>query len=66
MCVRFIIIFFPILYDIVLSLVDDDVLILPGAVSTPVDNSLYFFNIGNWLVNLLTMGLLMIGESPFI
>ena len=37
------------------SLVDDDVLILPGAVSTPVDNGPYFFNVGSWLVNLPTM-----------
>ena len=36
-------------------LVDDDVLVLPDAVSTPVDDSPYFFNVGSWLVNLLTM-----------
>ena len=34
---------------------DDNVLILPAAVSTPVDNGPYFFNVGNWLVNLPTM-----------
>ena len=34
---------------------DDDVLVLLGAVSTPVDDSPYFFNVGSWLVNLPTM-----------
>ena len=34
---------------------DNDVLILSGAVSTPVDDSPYFFNVGSWLVNLRTM-----------
>ena len=34
---------------------DDDVLVLPCAVSTPVDDSPYFFNVGSWLVNLPTM-----------
>ena len=34
---------------------DDDVLIFPGAVSTPVDNGPYFFDVGSWLVNLPTM-----------
>ena len=43
------------MYDFVPSLVDDDVLILPGAVSTPVDDGSYFFNVGSWLVNLPTM-----------
>ena len=32
-----------------------NVLVLPGAVSTPVDDSPYFFNVGSWLVNLPTM-----------
>ena len=41
--------------DFVPSLVDNDVLILPSAVSTPVDNGPYFFNVGSWLVNLPTM-----------
>ena len=36
-------------------LVDDDILVLPSAVSTPVDDSPYFFNVGSWLVNLPTM-----------
>ena len=35
--------------------VDDNVLVLPGAVSTSVDDSPYFFNVGSWLVNLPTM-----------
>ena len=30
-------------------------LVLPAAVSTPVDVSPYFFNVGSWLVNLPTM-----------
>ena len=34
---------------------DDDVLVLPSVVSTPVDDSPYFFNFGSWLVNLPTM-----------
>ena len=34
---------------------DDDVLILPGTVSTPVDDGPYFFNISSLLVNLSTM-----------
>ena len=46
--------FFPIMYDCAISF-DDDVLILPGAVSTPVDHGPYFFNVGSWLVNLRTM-----------
>ena len=37
------------------SLIDDDVVVLPGAVSTPVDDGPYFFNVGSWLVNLPTM-----------
>ena len=41
--------FFPIMYAV------DDVLILSGAVSTPVDDGPYFFNVGSWLVNLPTM-----------
>ena len=45
----------------------DDVLILTGAVSTPVDDGPYFFNVGSWLVNLRTIWcLFLIGESPFI
>ena len=47
--------FFSIMYNCVPSLVDDDVLILPGAVSTHVDDGRYFFNVGSWLVNLPTM-----------
>ena len=47
--------FFPFMYDFVPSLVGDNVLILPSAVSTPVDDGPYFFNIGSWLVNLPTM-----------
>ena len=39
----------------VLLINDDDVLVFPGAVSTPVDDSPYFFNVGSWLVNLPTM-----------
>ena len=46
--------FFLIMYNFVSSLVDD-VLILPGADSTPVDNGPYFFDVGSWLVNLPTM-----------
>ena len=34
---------------------DDDVLIFPGAVSSPVDNGPYFFDVGSWLVNLPTV-----------
>ena len=34
---------------------DDDVVVLASAVSTPVDNGSYFFNVGSWLVNLPTM-----------
>ena len=34
---------------------DDDVLIFPGAVSTPVDNGPYFFDVGSLLVNLRSM-----------
>ena len=44
--------FFPI---IVAVSFDDDVLIFPGAVSTPVNNGSYFFDVGSWLVNLPTM-----------
>ena len=47
--------FFPIVYDFCAVSFDDDVLILPGAVSTPVDDGLYFFNDGSWLVNLRTV-----------
>ena len=35
--------------------IDNDVLILPGAVSTPVDDGPYFFNVDSWLVNLRTI-----------
>ena len=45
---------------------DDDVLILPSAVSTPVGDGPHFFNVGSWLINLHTMASLQIGESPFI
>ena len=48
-------IFFPIMYDFCAVYFDDDVLILPGAVSTPVDDGPYFFNVGSWLVNVPTM-----------
>ena len=47
--------FFPIMYDFCAVSFDDNVLILPGAVSTPVDDGPYFFNDGSWLVNLHTM-----------
>ena len=43
----------------------DDVLILLGAVSTPVDDGPYFFNIVNWLVNLPTMMYLSDWEESF-
>ena len=43
------------MYVFVASLVDNDVLILLSAVSTPVDDGPYFFNVGSWLVNLPTM-----------
>ena len=46
---------FQIMYDFCAVSFDDNVLILPGAVSTPVDNNPYFFNVGSWLVNLPTM-----------
>ena len=46
--------FFPIMYDFC-AISFDDVLILPCAVSTPVDDGPYFFNDGSWLVNLRTM-----------
>ena len=47
--------FFPIMYDFCAVSFEDNVLILPGAVSTPVDYGPYFFNVGSWLVNLCTM-----------
>ena len=47
--------FFPIMYDFCVVSFDDNVLILPGAVSTPNDDGPYFFNNGSWLVNLCTM-----------
>ena len=43
------------MYNIVPSLVDNNVLILPGAVSTSVDDNSYFFSVGSWLINLPTM-----------
>ena len=45
---------------------DDDVLVLPCAVSTPVDDSPYFFNVGSWLVNLPTMVSLSDWRESFI
>ena len=47
--------FFPIMFDFCAVSFDDDVLILTGAVSTPVDDSPYFFNVASWLVNLRTI-----------
>ena len=43
------------MYDFCAISFDNDVLTLPSAVSTPVDDSPYFFNIGSWLANLPTM-----------
>ena len=43
------------MYDFCAVSFDDDVLILPSAVSTPVDDGPYFFDFGRWLVNLPTM-----------
>ena len=43
----------------------DGVLILLGAVSTPVDDGPYFFNIVNWLVNLPTIVSLSDWEESF-
>ena len=43
------------MYDFCAVSFDDNVLILPSAVSTPVDDGPYFFNVGSWLVNLPTM-----------
>ena len=43
-------------------LVDDDVLVLPGAFSTPVDDSPYFFNVGSWLVNLPTTSMVSLSD----
>ena len=43
------------MYDFCAVSFDEDVPILPGAVSTPVDDGPYFFNVGSWLVNLPTM-----------
>ena len=43
------------MYDFCVVSFEDDVLILPGAVSTPVDDGPYFFNDGSWLVNLRTV-----------
>ena len=43
------------MYDFRAVSFDDDVLILPSAVSTPVDDGPYFFDFGRWLVNLPTM-----------
>ena len=47
--------FFPIMYDFCAVSFDGDVLTLPGAVSTPIDDGPYFFNVGSWLVNSRTM-----------
>ena len=44
---------------------DDDVLVLSGAVSTPTDDSPYFFNITSWLVNLSTMVFLSVWRESF-
>ena len=52
-CVRFIFSNHVRLCAILLTMMH--VLVLPGAVSTPVNDSPYFFNIGSWLVNLPTM-----------
>ena len=58
--------FFLVMYDFVPSLVDDNVLVLPSAVSTLINDGQYFFNVGSWLVNLRTMVCyFLIGESPF-
>ena len=43
------------MYDFCAISFDDDVLILPSTVSTPVDDGPYFFNVGSWLFNFLTM-----------
>ena len=43
------------MYDFCAISFDDDVLILSGAASTPVDDGPYFFNVDSWLVNLPTM-----------
>ena len=43
------------MYDFCAVSFDDHVLIHPGAVSTPIGDSPYFFNVGTWLVNLPTM-----------
>ena len=53
--VRHCAIIFPIMYDFCVVSFDDNILILPGAVSTPVDDGPYFFNNGSWLVSLRTM-----------
>ena len=53
--VRHCAIIFPIMYDFCVVAFDDDILILPGAVSTPVADGPYFFNNGSWLVSLRTM-----------
>ena len=47
--------FFPIMYDFCAVSLDSDVLTLPGAVSIPIDDGPYFFNVDGWLVNLHTM-----------
>ena len=57
--------FFPIVYDFCAISFDDAVLILTGAVSTPVDDSPYFFNVGSWLVNLPTMVYLSVWRESF-
>ena len=43
------------MYDFCAVSFDGDVLTLPGAVSTPIDDGPYFFNVGSWLVNSRTM-----------
>ena len=47
--------FLPIMCDLCAVSFDNDVLILPGAVSTLVEDGPYIFNVGSWLVNLPTM-----------
>ena len=43
------------MYDFCAISFDDNVLSLPNAASTSVDDRSYFFNVGSWLVNLPTM-----------
>ena len=44
------------MYDFCAVSFDDDVLILPGAVSTPVDDGPYFFNDGSFVSQLAHYG----------